>query len=107
MAISEFRYNRKRKHYAYIYGKKGDLRKNLLLSFSPTRKVKKRNGTKKVVKNVKLQRNPNPLVNEPTYVMTKRCTDHKDKFGEKVFTDWSFSPDDRRVIKRLKKGKRP
>lgn len=30
MALSEFRYNKKRKHYSYIYGQKGDLRKNVV-----------------------------------------------------------------------------
>lgn len=41
MSLSEFRYNKRRKHYSYIYGQKGDYRKNLLLSSKSTRRIKK------------------------------------------------------------------
>lgn len=104
MALSEFRYNKKRKHYSYIYGQKGDLRKNLLLSSKPTRKVKK-NGKTKIVNNVKLYKNPNPNKSDTQYIMTKRYLDHKDNFGSKK-TKWAFDRNDKRAIKRIKKGKK-
>ena len=35
MSISEFRYNKKRRHYAYIFKKIGAARKNILISSKP------------------------------------------------------------------------
>lgn len=54
MSKSEFRYNKKRKHYSYLFKDIGQLRKNLLLSSKQTRK---HHGKRK--KNVKLYRHPN------------------------------------------------
>lgn len=105
MALSEFRYNKKRKHYSYIYGHKGEYRKNLLLSSKPVRKVKKRNGNYKIINNIKLQRHPNPNCKDDEYIMTKRYLDHKDDFGRK-FNTWSFDKNDKRALKRIKKGKK-
>lgn len=105
MALSEFRYNKKRKHYSYIYGQKGDLRKNLLLSSKSTRKVKKRNGRHKIINNIKLQKHPNPNCKEDEYIMNKRYLDDKNDFGRKL-NNWSFDKNDKRIVKRIKKGKK-
>lgn len=102
MAISEFRYNKKRKHYSYIYGQKGDLRKNLLLSSKPIRKT--RNG-RKIIKNYKLSKNPNPNKTEVQYIMDKRNLDNKNNFGKKL-SKWSFDKNDKRIVKRIKRGKK-
>lgn len=104
MAISEFRYNKKRKHYSYIYGKKGEFRQNLLLSSKPTRRIKKRNRVK-IINNIKLQRHPNPNCKDDEYIMNKKHLDHVNDFG-RVLNNWSFDKNDKRIVKRLKKGKK-
>ena len=38
MSASEFRYNKKRKHYSYIFKIVGTYRKNIVLSSKPFRK---------------------------------------------------------------------
>lgn len=101
---TEFRYNRKRKHYSYIYGFKGDYRQNLLLSSKPIRKSKK-HGKTKIYKNVELIKHPNP--NKPTeksYLMNKRYLDHKDDFDYLLYS-WRFDSQDRLKVKKVKKGK--
>ena len=104
MTRTEFRYNKKRKHYSYIYKFKGDDRYNLLLSSKPKREVKK-NGKKKYIDNARLTKHPNPnKPNEKSYLMTKRYIDDKNDFG-KQSKNWLFSPIDRIKIKRIKKGK--
>lgn len=102
MATSEFRYNIKRKHYSYIYKRKGDYRYNLLLSSKSIRKLKKRTRTK-IINNVKLYKNPNPNKMEIQYIMTKKYLDHKDSFGP-LINGWLFDRNDKRLIKRLKRG---
>ena len=50
MSRSEFRYNKKRKHYAYLFKDVGSRRKNIVLSSKPFRiehKRKKRKNQKK------------------------------------------------------------
>lgn len=102
MAISEFRYNKKRKHYSYIYGQKGDLRKNLLFTSKSVRRVTT-HGKTRIIKNHRLYKNPNPNKTDVQYVMNKRCLDHKDSFAN-LKSNWSFDKKDKRTIKRLKKG---
>ena len=103
MALSEFRYNKKRKHYSYLYKKKGDYRQNILISTKPTVEEKKF-GKKKTIKNVPLHKHPNPNSTKSGYVVTRRYTDHKNSFAEKTY-DWKFDRNDKRKIKRIKKGK--
>lgn len=100
---TEFRYNRKRKHYSYIYGFKGDYRQNLLLSTKPTRNVK-RFGKTKIKNNVKLSKHPNPKSNKQVYIINQRYLDHKNSFGNLL--NWLFSTkEDRKKAKKIKKGK--
>ena len=64
MSRSEFRYNRKRKHYSYLFKDVGSKRKNIILSSKPVRKEHK-----KIKRNVKLYKNPNPNMNSDSYVI--------------------------------------
>ncbi|MBO5327791.1 MAG: hypothetical protein J6B04_01305 [Clostridia bacterium] len=104
MALSEFRYNKRRKHYAYIFGKKGQLYKNILLTSKPKRKKKKKNGNYKVYKNVALYKHPNPNKNTKQYVIDAVVKDTKNSFS-KTKLNWQFHKYDKRKIKRIKKGK--
>lgn len=104
MALSEFRYNKKRKHYSYIFGQKGNKRKNVLLTSKQKRKKKKK-GKYKYYENVKLHEHPNPnKKGELQYVIPKIEYDDISSFDE-VKSSWKFHLYDRRKIKRIKKNK--
>ena len=56
MSRSEFRWNKKRKHYAYFHKDKGSLRRNILITSKP-HVIKHKNGKIKIVlNNVRLVR---------------------------------------------------
>ena len=99
MARSEFRYNRRRKHYSYLFKDVGSKRKNIILSSKPVRKEHK-----KIRKNVKLFKNPNPNMNSDSYVIPKIYLDDASSFDERK-SKWKFHPNDKRKIKRIKKNK--
>ena len=63
MSISEFRYNKKRKHYSYIFKDVGSKRKNIILSSKPVRKEHQ-----KIRRNIKLYKHPNPKANDKRIV---------------------------------------
>ena len=109
MSRSEFRWNKKRKHYTYLFKDKGNFRKNILLHSDPSKKSgwnerKQRDFEKK---HVKLFKHPNP--NNPNikkYNVEKRIyTDDVKSFGGQKYT-WSWNKNDKRKIKRIKKRHR-
>lgn len=103
--IPEFRYNKRRKHYSYIFKKEGDYRKNLLLSTKPERKKKKK-GKTKTIKNVSLYKHPNPnKPEEKQYIITKIYKDDKSNFSNRRLSDWQFHSYDKRKIKKIKHKK--
>ena len=99
MARSEFRYNRKRKHYSYLFKDAGTGRKNIVLSSKPYRKEHK-----KLKKNIKLFKNPNPNNQNQSYLIPKIYIDSIDSFDERVLK-WRFHSSDKRKVKRIKKKK--
>ena len=102
---TEFRYNKKRKHYSYIYGKSGDFRKNILLSSKPEQHIHKNGKLIKTISNVPLYKHPNPNSNEQSYLMPRKYSDHINNFGEQK-KSWRFHTYDKRKVKRIKKGKK-
>ena len=99
MSTSEFRYNKKRKHYSYIFKVVGDYRKNIVLSSKPFRK---RHG--KIKKNILLFKHPNPKCKQIVYVIPYIYIDDIRSFDCKVLL-WNFHPNDKRKIKRIKRKK--
>ena len=97
MARSEFRYNRRRKHYSYLFKDVGSKRKNIILSSKPVRKEHKR-----IKKNIKLYRHPNPKSDIDVYLVPKVYLDESESFGRKR-EGWVFHPNDKRKVKRIKK----
>ena len=97
MSRSEFRYNKKRKHYSYLYKDVGSKVKNIVLSTKPFRKV---HGTNK--KNVKLYKHPDPNNKKEVYVIPYVYIDESTSFNEKR-RNWNFDKNDKRKIKRIKK----
>lgn len=100
---TEFRYNRKRKHYSYIYRHLGNYRRNLLISTKPVRKIKN-NGKVKTIKNIELEKHPNPNSNKKVFIINKSYTDHKNVFDYNL-KNWKFYKIDRLKVKRIKHGK--
>ena len=109
MARSEFRWNKKRKHYAYLFKDKGNYRKCILIHSDPGKKsnwtVEKEIIYKKT--HTRLFRHPNPNKNngETFFVENRIYTDHKDSFDLKTY-HWQWDKNDKRKIKRIKKGRR-
>ena len=99
MALSEFRYNRRRKHYAYLFKSVGPLRKCVIFSTKPTRTWRG-----KVKKNYRLFKHPNPNCAKTVYVIPKIYFDHISSFYSDSL-NWSFDKNDKRIIKRIIKGK--
>ena len=109
MSRSEFRWNKKRKHYAYLFKDNGDYRKNILISTDEKLKDKKKGRTIEI-NNINLYEHPNPnkkndgkeyyLVNHKPYY------DHKDSFAPQIYKNWDWSRQDKRKVKRLKKYKK-
>ena len=100
MAISEFRFNKKRKHYAYLFKKLGLYRKNILFTTKPVRIWKG-----KIKNNIKLYHHPNRNSRKVVYVIPIIYIDHVDSFYPTVLS-WNFDKNDKRTIKRLKRKKR-
>ena len=97
MAISEFRYNKRRKHYSYIFKKSGGRMKNLVLTSKSFRKEHN-----KPKRNIRLYRNPNPNSNKQSYLIPIIYSDNADSFDERKLK-WKFNPNDKRKVKRIKK----
>ena len=102
MAISEFRYNKKRKHYAYIYKQSKSKRRNILISSKPTMTKSRKKGKTVVVKNVRLHRHPNPEKKGTFYIIPETYNDEARSFGDRVY-DWNWDINDKRKVKRIKK----
>ena len=101
MSRSEFRWNKKRKHYSYLHKDIGSKRKNILITSKPT--IKNRTG-KIVVKNVPLHHHPNPNKEGQFYVVPRNYIDELISFDEKAYK-WDWHKNDKRKIKRIKKKK--
>lgn len=100
MSRSEFRYNKKRKHYSYLFKDKGLYRKNLLLTSKANRKRHK-----KIKKNVKLHKHPNKSCNKEAYVIPVIYVDNQNSFSDEKL-NWNFDKNDKRKIKRIKRHKK-
>ena len=97
MARSEFRYNKKRKHYAYLFKDVGSRRKNIVFTTKPYRKEHN-----KLKNNVRFYKHPNSNSDKPVYAIPIVYNDDESSFGSKKL-NWKFHPNDKRKIKRIKK----
>ena len=100
-----FRYNKKRRHYSYIFKLSGNYCLNLLLTTDPQSKHKKHNKVI-VVKNIRLYKHPNKRSNVIVYIYKHRpYCDYLTSFSEKNL-DWKWDINDKRKVKRMKKYKK-
>ena len=100
MSLSEFRFNKKRRHYAYLFKAIGLYRKNIILTTKPVRVWRG-----KIKKNIKLFSHPNTNSSKEVYVIPIVYLDYVDCFHSDLLK-WCFHKNDKRTIKRLKRKKR-
>ena len=98
MSRSEFRYNKRRKHYSYLLKDVGSRRKNIILTSKSVRYFHS-----KVKKNIKLYQHPNPNSSKQAYLIPIIYNDEFSSFEDKKL-NWKFHPNDKRKVKRIKKG---
>lgn len=100
---NKFRFNKKRKHYSYIFKIKNGYCLNILLT-TKSESIHKKHGKTKIVRNIKLYKHPNLrridvtafIYNHPPYV------DAIESFDDKQL-DWKWDVNDKRNVKRMKK----
>ena len=100
MSTSEFRYNKKRKHYAYLFKTIGFYRKNILFSTKQIRVWKGR-----IKRNIKLTKHPNPNSKKTVYIIPIIYVDKAECFYPNKLK-WYFDKNDKRIIKRIKRKKK-
>ena len=104
MSCSEFRWNKKRKHYAYLFKDMGSKRHNILISSKPIMVDKKNKKKKRLIKNIPLFRHPNPNKEGRFFLIRIIYIDEFSSFDDKTY-NWSWDKNDKRKVKRIKKGK--
>lgn len=98
MALSEFRWNKKRNHYTYSFKEIGNLRLNIIITTKPIRMV---HGKPK--KNIRLAKHPNPNCSKDAFIIPFVYVDHVSSFFGRIY-NWNFDRNDKRTIKRIKKS---
>ena len=97
MSRSEFRWNKKRKHYAYLFKDCGKQVFSIVISTKPYRMM---HGKAKA--NIKLVRHPNPNCLKTAYLIPYVYVDELLSFFDKVYR-WNFDKNDKRKVKRIKR----
>ncbi len=93
MAISEFRFNRRRKHPTYVFKKRGNKYHSITITHADFTRKKK---------NIELYKNPNPNDKRKAYLIPKVNVDEISVF-DKPKRRWFFDRNDKRKVKRIKK----
>ena len=103
---NRFRFNKKRKHYSYIFTIKNGYCSNILLT-TKRESINKKHGKSIIVRNIRLYKHPNPrktnvivfIYNHPPYI------DAIESFDSKKL-NWKWDINDKRNVKRMKKYKK-
>ena len=108
MSRSEFKYNKKRKHYSYLFKDVGDFRKNILLTTDSVF-IDRKKGKPFTKNKIPIYKHPNRnkwndgknyfIVNHKPYI------DYKDSFSQNVYP-WKWDKNDKKKVKRFKKYKK-
>ncbi len=99
MSRSEFRWNKKRKHYAYLHKDDGEKRLNILITSKP---YVLRKGKIQMI-NIPLYKHPNNKEGQ-YYLVPRNYADNKNSFDNKIYK-WNWNKNDKRKVKRIKKNK--
>ena len=104
MSRSEFRWNKKRKHYAYLHKDMGLKCKNILISSKPYVWKRNKKKNKIIYVNIPLYHHPNITKDGKFYLIPKNYIDDINSFEDKVYK-WNWDKNDKRKVKRIKKNK--
>lgn len=104
MSRSEFRFNKKRKHYAYLFKDTKSKTKNILITSKPVI-IRFKKGRQIIKNNIPLFRHPNPNKSGQFYLIARVYVDEIYSFDEHKYKSWVFDKNDKRKVKRLKKQK--
>lgn len=96
MGISEFRFNRRRRHPSYVYKKRGNRYYAILITHAP------KTGNRD---NIELFENPNPKSTRTSYLIPRPVSDEITSF-DRPKPSWRFNRHDKRKVKRIKKTNR-
>ncbi len=100
-----FKYNKKRKHYSYIFKIKKGYCINILLTTKFESKQKK-HGKEMIVRNIKLFKHPNNKSTTVVYIYNHSpYFDSFSSFDRKTL-NWFWNKNDKRKVKRFKKYKK-
>ena len=105
MARSEFRWNKKRKHYAYLHKDIGSKRKNILISTKPYVIKRKRNINRIIQINIPLYKHPNPNKYGQFYIIPINYIDDISSFDNKIYK-WNWNKNNKRKVKHIKNNKK-
>ena len=105
MSRSEFRWNKKRKHYAYLICKDDLLIPNILITSKPIMVEKKNKKQNRTTINVPLKRHPNPNKSGQFFLIPIIYFDSIESFDSKVFKNWKFDICDEEKVEGIKKRK--
>ena len=106
MSNSEFRWNKRRKHYAYIHKSVGTKRINILISSKPEMIEKQNKKKQRITNNVPLYHHPNPTKQGQFYLIPHNYVDDVSSFDEETYDNWLFDRNDKRKVKRIKKRRK-
>ena len=91
---NEFRYSQKTQgHPAYIYKREGDKYKFIGITHAPITEG---------IKNIPLNKNPNPADSRKSYARPMADSDNYKKFSRKL-KGWKISPSDKDKLKKIQK----
>ena len=103
MSRSEFRYNKKRKHYAYLFKDVGTKRKCILITSKPIM-IERKHKRNRIVKNVLLFHHPN-ISKAGNYFLIPRIYIDDILCFDVIIHNWNWNINDKRKVKRIKKNK--
>lgn len=105
MSRSEFRWNKKRKHYAYLYKDRKTKCWNILITSKSIMILKKNKKENRIIKNIPLYHHPNSIKEGNYFVIPKNYLDEMIVFDEHIYKTWKWNKHDKRKIKRIKRKK--
>ena len=105
MNHDEFRWNKKRKHYAYLISGSDLLIPNILITSKPIMVEKKNKKKTRITINIPLCRHPNSNKNGQFFLIPIIYFDSIESFDKNVFKNWAFDKSDIEKVENIKKNK--
>lgn len=98
----KFRFNKKRKHYSYIFKVKNGYCLNILLTTEPSSKQKKHK-KERIIRNIRLYKHPNRNSAIEVFIYNHSPYRDSEKSFDSKNLNWIWDVNDKRKVKRMKK----